>query len=330
MYFSTHFFDIYILMAKIKQVILYLFVYLIVVPNIMGQQEPRMSQNMLLPIVYNPAATGLSDGVDVTLVSRTQWAGAKDYAGNSIAPQTFFITGDALIPAFGGGISMIILNEKYTPITQTKLRLNYAYHIKLKKGGLQLGLMTGLTDQSLDVGKIQAEDPGDPFLAALQKESSSMNFDAGVGVFYAIPNKLYVGLSAMQLMATKARYKTGYVVYQDALSVNLSGKYIFSPTYRPEWQFEPSTLMSFSRGIYQMDLNFLVRYNKKVWGGVGYRINDAIIAMIGFKIQEFKLAYSYDISTTPMRNGGTHEISLQYFFKIDYNKKRSYRNTRYL
>ncbi|MDR2970897.1 MAG: type IX secretion system membrane protein PorP/SprF, partial [Bacteroidales bacterium] len=315
-------------MATIRRIAIYFFVYLIVAPNLMGQQEPRMSQNMLLPIVYNPAATGLSDGIDVTLVSRTQWAGAKDYQGNSIAPQTFFITGDALIPAFGGGISMVILNEKFTPISQTKLRLNYSYHLKIKKGSLQFGLMTGLTDQSLDMNKIHAEDPNDPFLLAIQREGSSMNFDAGVGAFYCLPDKFHVGLSAMQLMATKARYKTDYIVYQDALSINLSGGYIFSPTYRPEWRFEPSTLMSFSKGIYQMDLNFLARYNKKVWGGVGYRINDAIIAMIGFKVYEFKLGYSYDISTTPMRNGGTHEISLQYFFKMDFSQPKSYRNTR--
>jgi len=296
----------------------------------MGQQEPRMSQNMMLPIVYNPSATGLSEGIDVTLVSRTQWAGAKGEDGSSISPQSFFITGDAMIPALGGGVSLVLLNEKLTPITQTKVRANYAYHLPIKKGTLQFGLMVGLTDQSLDVGKINAENQDDPFLQALQKESSSMNFDAGVGAFYAIHGKLYVGLSAMQLLGTKARYKTDYLVYQDVLSLNLSGRYIFSPTYHPEWQFEPSTLMSFSKGIYQMDLNFLVRYNKKVWGGVGYRINDAIIAMIGFKVQEFRIGYSYDISTTPMRNGGTHEVSLQYFFKMDFSKKRSYHNVRYL
>ena len=317
-------------MAKIKRIAIYLFVYLIVAPNMMGQQEPRMSQNMLLPIVYNPAATGILDGIDVTMVSRTQWAGAKDYDGNSIAPQTFFITGDAFLPMMGGGISLVLLNEKLTPINQTKVRLNYDYHLNMKHGNLQLGLMLGLTDQSIEMGKIHAEDPNDPFLTALLRESSSMNFDAGVGVFYNLPNKFYAGLSAMQLMATKARYKTDYVVYQDAMSINLSGGYIYSFPYRPQLQLMPSTLISFSQGIYQMDLNFLIRYNKKVWGGVGYRINDAIIAMIGFKVQEFKLGYSYDVSTTPMRNGGTHEITLQYFFKMDFSQPKSYRNVRYL
>jgi len=321
-------------MTNIKRIATYLFVYLIVVPAAVGQQEPRTSQNMILPIVYNPSATGISDGIDITMISRTQWAGAKEindkYGGSPMAPQTFFITGDAYLPMLGGGISMVILNEKYTPITQTKLRANYSYHLKIKKGNLNLGLMTGLTDQSLDMGRINAENSDDPFLNAVQREGSSMNFDAGLGAYYYLPKKFYVGLSAMQLMATKARYKTDYIVYQDALSINLLGGYIFSFPYRPEIQLEPSTLMSFSKGIYQMDLNFLVRYNKKIWGGVGYRINDAVIAMIGFNVYEFRLGYSYDISTTPMRNGGTHEISLQYFFKMDFSKVKSYRNVRYL
>jgi len=317
-------------MAKIKRIAIYLFVSLVVAPSVAGQQDPRMSQNMILPALYNPSATGLSDGIDISLISRTQWAGARDYDGNSIAPQTFFVAADALIPAMGGGVSLVMFNEKISPITQTKVRLNYAYHLKVKKGGINLGLMMGLTDQSIDMGRINADDQSDPFLTALQRETSSMNFDAGLGIYYRIPNKLYVGLSAMQLMATKARYKTEYVVYQDALTFNLSGGYIFSFTYRPEWQLEPNTLMSYSKGIYQMDLNFLVRYNKKVWGGVGYRINDAILVMIGFKVYEFKLGYSYDISTTPMRNGGTHEIALQYFFKMDFSQSKSYRNVRYL
>ncbi|MCL2510525.1 MAG: PorP/SprF family type IX secretion system membrane protein [Bacteroidales bacterium] len=321
-------------MINIKRIATYLFVYLIVVSTAVGQQEPRMSQNMLLPIAYNPAATGLIDGIDVTLVSRSQWAGAKEindkYGGSPMAPQTFFIAGDAYLPMLGGGISMVIINEKITPISQTKFRVNYAYQLKINQGNLNLGLMTGLTDQSLDMNRINPEDPNDPFLMALQRDGSSMNFDAGIGVYYYLPNKLRVGLSAMQLMATKARYKTDFVVYQDALSVNLSGNYIITFPYRPKLQLEPGTLMSFSKGIYQMDLNFLARYNKKVWGGVGYRINDAIIAMIGFNVYEFRLGYSYDISTTPMRNGGTHEVSLQYFFKMDFNQKRSYRNVRYL
>jgi len=317
-------------MEKIKRIAIYLFVYLIVVSNLSGQQDPRTSQNMILLSVYNPSATGLSDGIDITLASRTQWMGAKDYQENSISPQTFFITADALLPMLGGGISMVIFNEKLLPISQTKVRMNYAYHLKIKKGDLHLGLMAGLTDQSLDKGRITPENEDDPFYQQLQQNSSSMNFDAGVGAYYRLPNKFYVGLSAMQLMATKARYKTDYLVYQDALSINLLGGYIFSPTYRPEWQFEPSTLMSFSKGIYQMDLNFLVRYNKKIWGGVGYRINDAIIAMIGFKVYDFKLGLSYDISTTPMRNAGTFEVALQYFFKMDFSQSKSYRNVRYL
>ena len=318
-------------MTKNKQIAIYIFVSLIVASSAAGQQDPRMTQNMILPAVYNPSATGLSDGIDVGLVSRTQWAGAKDYDGNSISPQTFFVAADALIPMMGGGVSLVMFNEKIAPITQTKVRLNYAYHLKVKKGTINLGLMIGLTDQSIDMGRINADDQSDPVLIALQqKESASMNFDAGIGIFYRIPNKLFVGLSAMQLLSTKARYKTNYVVYQDALTFNLSGCYIISIPYRPEWQLEPGTLMSFSQGIYQMDINFLVRYNKKVWGGVGYRINDAIIAMIGFKVFDFKLGYSYDVSTTPMRNGGTHEISLQYFFKMDFSQSKSYRNVRYL
>jgi type IX secretion system PorP/SprF family membrane protein len=296
-----------------------------------GQQEPRMSQYMTLPSVYNPSILGLQDGIEAAGVSRTQWAGLRDYEGTLISPQTFFVSADAGLPMIGGGLSILVMNEKIMPISQTKMRLNYAYHLKIKNSKLNFGLMVGLTDQSLDLDKINPDVSGDPAYAELTGQSSSMNFDAGLGVSYHIPDKFYVGLSAMQLLATKARYKTDNVIYKDALSFNLSAGYTFGPQYRPEWKFQPSILMSLSKGIFQMDIDFLVQYNKKIWGGVGYRINDAVVAMIGFRIKDFKFGYSYDITTSAIRAGGTHEIMLKYYFKIDFDKSaKSYRNTRYL
>lgn len=318
-------------MAKYKQILLYLIALLLVAINASGQQEPRMSQYMTLPLVYNPSIVGMQDGIEAAGVSRTQWTGLRDYEGDIISPQTFVVSVDAGLPFMGGGLSALVINEKMTPISQTKVRLNYSYHLKFKKSRLNLGLMVGLTDQSLDLDKINPDVSSDPAFSELTSQSSSMNFDAGFGVYYYMPNKFYVGLSAMQLLATKARYKTDMVVYQDALSINLNAGYIFRLPYRPEWEFEPSILMSYSQNIFQMDIDFLVKYNKKVWGGVGYRINDAVMAMIGFRIKDFKFGYSYDITTSPIRAGGTHEVSLRYYFKIDFDKSaKSYRNTRYL
>lgn len=318
-------------MIKTKRIALYLIVFFVVAVRASGQQEPRMSQYVQLPSVYNPSVVGMQEGIEAAGVSRTQWTGLKDYEGNRLSPQTFFISADAGLPMIGGGLSILVVNEKITPISQTKMRLNYAYHLKIKQSFLNFGLMVGLTDQSLDMDKINPDNSGDPTITELTAQSSSMNFDAGLGVSYHIPGKFYVGLSAMQLLAAKARYKTDNVVYKDALSLNLSAGYTFWPQFRPEWRFTPSVLMSLSKNIFQMDLDFLIEYNKKVWGGVGYRINDAVAVMFGFRIKDFKFGYSYDITTSAIRGGGTHEIMLKYYFKIDFSKSgKSYRNTRYL
>jgi hypothetical protein len=54
-----------------------------------------------------------------------------------------------------------------------------------------------------------------------------------------------------------------------------------------------------------------------VWGGLSYRLKDAISVLLGYIYDEqFYFGYAYDIGTTDLRkfNSGTHEIMIGYRF----------------
>lgn len=195
-----------------------------------------------------------------------------------------------------------------------------------------MGVMLGLNNQSIKFEKLNPDDSSDPLLNAVTKDDiTAMTFDAGLGFYYTYSDKLFIGLSAIQLLNSDYYYRSDQIIYKDALQLYLSGGYCYTLKYRPRWQIQPSLLVSYSKTAYQLDVDFLVKYNKRVWAGVGYRINDAIKAMIGCNIKDLSIGYSYDITTSSIRLGGSHEITLRYVIQLNLEKTtKSYRNIRYL
>lgn len=66
-----------------------------------------------------------------------------------------------------------------------------------------------------------------------------------------------------------------------------------------------------------------VRYHKFLTAGLGYRYNDAVMAMIGAEFKGFFLGYSYDYHTSAISkaSSGSHEIFAGYSLKLDFSDK---------
>ncbi|HRN37582.1 MAG TPA: type IX secretion system membrane protein PorP/SprF, partial [Flavobacteriales bacterium] len=82
----------------------------------------------------------------------------------------------------------------------------------------------------------------------------------------------------------------------------------------PSFSVVPSTLLKVAPSApVAMDLNVMLEYRRKVGLGVSYRNQDAVAFM--FKVpflKYFTLGYSYDVTTSKLRVGGsnTHELIL--------------------
>jgi len=77
-----------------------------------------------------------------------------------------------------------------------------------------------------------------------------------------------------------------------------------------------------------------MEYDNKYWGGLSYRIQDAVVFMAGINIAGgLSIGYSYDLPTSKIItvSSGSHEIMLVYSFEYVFEKRTSkYKSIRLL
>jgi hypothetical protein len=79
----------------------------------------------------------------------------------------------------------------------------------------------------------------------------------------------------------------------------------------------PGFLLKATSGAVQLDLNAIVTYNDLVWGGVMYRIGNAIGLMAGVNIKGVHLGLAYDY--TMSKNFATgNRSSIEFILKYCY------------
>jgi type IX secretion system PorP/SprF family membrane protein len=314
----------------------FLLIYLCLVLGYVSysQQDPQVSHNMFNNMFINPAFAGSNDNICFTGIVRQQWYGIKEHVNDktySVAPQTFLGSIDAPVLILHGGLGASIYQDQLGHEKTVGLKLNYAYRINVGSGMLSLGAQVSFLNKTLDFGALNPLDKTDPLLNDQAKENNFMT-DYGFGLFYKVPGKMFVGLSATQLAQTKQAIGTADIALKRHYYLVSGYEYVLPNN--PEFEIDPSVLVKTDGASAQYDLNGLVRYNNKFWGGVTYRVQDAVAVLLGMNIKNFRIGYSYDITTSKLTqagSGGSHEVMLGYCFKIVIEKPRkSYRNTRFL
>lgn len=304
------------------------FIYIVLCAQ--AQQEPQFTQYMFTPMAYNPASAGTSGNISATGLLREQWVGFEDMDGTRVSPRTFFISVDAPLKILHGGIGCEIVNDKLGYEKNIGFKLSYAYITDFRAGELSFGPRIGLLDKSIDFSKLEGLE-SDPLFQST--EERTMMFDVGLGVLYRVPGKYYAGFAVTQLLQSAASLGEN-PNYQDKRHMYIQGGYEYTVPDYPLYEIEPSVLIKSDLVSYQVDLTARVTYNQKFWGGISYRITDAVALMLGLKIKQLSVGYSYDITTSKLGSAGstgTHEIMVNYSFKLDLDKNpKSYRNTRFL
>ncbi|HBZ66653.1 MAG TPA: hypothetical protein DEO70_07430 [Bacteroidales bacterium] len=308
-------------------------VFICTVLGVKAQQEPQFTQYMFAPMAYNPAFAGTSGNISVTGLLREQWVGFTDATGTRVSPRTFFLSVDAPLRILHGGVGLTILSDKLGYEQNIGLKLSYAYITDFRSGEISFGPTLGLMNRSIDFASLNPLESGsDPLLNGTDADKPMM-FDVGLGVLYRVPGKYYMGFAASQLIQS-----TGSLGdepnYQNKRHLYLQGGYEYVIPDYPLYEVEPSVLIKTDMVSYQVDLTGRVTYNQKFWGAVSYRITDAIAILLGIKIKQLSVGYSYDITTSKLGSAGSsgsHEIVVNYSFKLDLDKNpKSYRNTRFL
>jgi type IX secretion system PorP/SprF family membrane protein len=296
-----------------------------------SQQEAQFSHNMFNNMGINPGYAGLRRAICATALARQQWVGLRNTEGERVNPETYSLHVDAPIPFIRGGLAVGFLQDQLGLETNIGVKIAYSYHHRLADGILGLGAQVGFLDKRIDFGSFEPITPGDPVL--IGGEESHMFTDFALGAFYQDGSGAFLGLSAAQL-----RQAGGYLGESNySLRRHLYGTagYQYTIPSSPAYVVSPSVLVKTDMKSVQFDLNALVTYNKRFWGGVSYRPRDAMVVLLGVQYEEISIGYSYDLTTSQLgsmgRSYGSHEIMLRYCFELDLDKiQEIQRNIRFL
>ncbi len=314
---------------------------------VFAQQDAQFSMNMFNRLAINPAYAGMNKALCATLLYRQQWNGFTDNTGTYVAPKTALLSVDYGQIAHGG-VGLTIDQDRLGAENTFAAKLAYSYHLNLGPGRLGIGLDAGMLQKSINASWVAPDgttsalgngiDPSIPWNG--QKKTT---YDLGFGLYYQT-RRLYVGLSSTHLpqqlitgTGTLPINNTGInYKYTVARHYYVMAGYTFIPD--PAWEITPSILLKSVASSSQLDVNLIAKWNKMVFGGVSYRISDAIVAIIGLerpfsKKMTAKFGYAYDMTTSNIKrqSNGSHEIMLGFCYKIKPDvSKSSHMNVRFL
>jgi type IX secretion system PorP/SprF family membrane protein len=292
---------------------------------------------MFYNMATNPGVAGSENAICATVADRMQWTGFKDAEGNKVAPETFFVTIGAPLKFLHGGVSAAVMQDKLGFEKTIGLKIGYAFQKNVGFGKMGIGTHIEFNNRSIDFGKLKPASE-DPLLGQLGSKESDMLIDFSLGLYYNVPGVYYVGVSGTHLVQTKGKVlnetENNSLRMRLDRTIYVTGGYQFSFPGNPDFEIMPSALIKTNLSSIQFDVSALVRYKELAWGGLSYRLQDAVAVILGMQYKNIKIGYSYDVNVSKLKlsiGGGTHEIMIGYCFKLDVDKgRKSYKNTRFL
>jgi len=338
-YDSTYCFDngkgcesITIRRNPMKRVFLSILFLLVCIGSVFSQFDAQLSQYMYHHTSFNPAAAGEGGMIQITGQHRIQWVGMPNAGQTTV----FSINTPLKIGKSLNGIGFRFVNDKVGLFTNQTAHLQYAFKKHLGTGVLSVGADVGFVSLGFRGDSVRTIPIGDYHQITDDPEIPTgsevgMSLDMTLGVFYSTP-KVYAGLSYMHLNRPTVNWgeKSEFQL--------LSTMYFTGGTHwtlpNPKYVLKPSTLLKSDFSSMQLDLSTRLEYDNKYWGGLSYRLQDAVVVLAGINIAGgLSIGYSYDLPTSQIItvSSGSHEILLVYSFEYIFGKRTSkYKSIRIL
>lgn len=319
-------------------------------------QDLHFSQWFNSPLITNPANTGFIPDADYRLGVnyRNQWSSIM-----TVPYKTFSVWGDAQlfrdrIESGWLGVGGVILRDVAGSgmLTSTKIYTSIAYHQMLGEAHLiSAGFNIGWANKRINVTDLKFPDQFDgkffdsnlPTSVVLDNPNINY-FDVQAGLNYAFfpTDRLYVngGISAAHLNRPRESFFTsdaGTDSLGDGYDGRLAPRYTafanLSFKMTDDIILNPMAYYTMQASASEMVVGASLQYNlsgdgqTQLIGGLFYRPGDAVVPMVGFEWQQFRLTFTYDATQSSLRqyNGsrGAYEFALiRPGFYEDYNGDR--------
>lgn len=293
-----------------------------------AQQNPQFTQYFQNPFVVNPAITGVESYLDLTTSFRNQWTsfdGAPSTATFSFNTPLHLLK-KKLQRKEGQthqGIGAFIYSDETGPFKKGGFYGSYAYHLKLSQDWfLSAGTFLGINQFKYDSSEaVLLNNPSD----ILVQNLSTINFDMSLGL-YLYSKYFFAGVAANQIFDNKIPFSVdnGIITTDGRLNRNFNLLVGSRLELSEQWEAVPSALLkTVADAPVQLELGAKMVYDDKLWGGLGYRNQDAVTILAGMRfLKDFLFSYSYDYAISDLngKQSGTHEFIVGYRFDFGNQK----------
>ena len=311
----------------IRRLLAAMTITVVVVLAAMAQSDAAFSHFWVGKSYYNPAAAGELNAINMTLGSRMQWVDFRR------APMNFYLTVDAPYKLLGQrlGLGIKAEYERIGLYSNTRIGAQIAYKRRLNnKMTLSVGIQPGIFSQTFrrkEVIMPEDDEYHQGVDEALPKsEVSGTAFDANVGVFFSHPH-YWAGFAVTHVTDPTINLKASREAL-DLYEFKASRGYYFMgggniPINNTLFEIQPSGMFAMSQNMWTAQAATMVRYNRMLNIGVGYRWKDAVTAFIGVNLKDAYIGYAYDypVSAISKETFGSHEVFITYKVKLDSREK---------
>ena len=300
-----------------KKLIL-LFFTVLIAQQISAQQDPQYTQYMYNMNIINPAYAGISEGLSVGALYRSQWVGLDG------GPETFTFNihspvGKQL------ALGLAVISDKIGPVEETNAYVDASYTIPLgRETRLAFGVKGGFTfhDIAIAESQITLVDLSDPFFANAINETTP---NIGAGVYFYKPNKYYISISVPNILNGVHLDANGTKIGSESEHLFTAAGYVFDLS--ENFKIKPHALLKYAFDApVSFDLNANLFMYDLLEFGVGYRLDDSFSAMINFQVtKDLRIGYAYDAinSGLDIVTNSSHEVFINYDFNFSSKVSRS-------
>ena len=301
-------------------------------------QDQQYTQFYSAPTLLNPAFAGASAQSRFSSLLRNQWSlipgGFKSYR----------FAYDHYASSINSGFGIVVGSDKLGTgsLKSSSFQVQYAYEVKVKHGlFFRPALQLGFVNKTLDFGNLVFYDQmirdGDPSYEAISYGPAKY-FDASAGaLLYSA--KAWIGAAVFHMnKPNEAIYNATTEIVPRRLSVHgglrtkiksnfyskVGKDMVFTFNYQAQGKFD------------QLDFGVYTELNPIVLGiwyrGLPVKSNqyqhpnrDSFSALVGFQTGNYKVGYSYDVTTSQLavgNTGGSHEISFTYLWANNRNMRK--------
>lgn len=297
-------------------------------------QDAQLSQFYASPIYTNPAFAGAEKKIRIVSSSRSQYTTLNHHY------QTNAFSIDGYLAKYNGGLALLASYDLAGDGFLQTINLSgiYSYHIPVnRKWNINTALQAGIIQRTYDLNKLKFEDQFSEFIGFSNLPSKDINNLGFQGIVFpnfsfgmlAYNKTFYGGFSIHNLLEPNQTFISSSagnneVPLSRRYSANMGINIFLNKSRFAENNnlISPNILIMNQLNAYQINLGLYLKnkaFTVGTWLRQTSRNSDAMIFLLGVKLPNFRIGYSYDLPLTKVVIGGSHELSL--VFLINQNNK---------